>query len=354
MTHWIDTGLHKAFKFRRLLLKKRSERPHDIQIEVTNRCNLDCDMCPRLDLLAVPEVDMQDAVFERILAELDRPRSVTLTGWGEPLMHPGLFRYIAALKARFPACHVSFTTNGYLLDTARIDQIIASGVERVTVSLEELPFGPEAPAAESTNPRKGHANHHAREGHPATQRVVDGLRALASARSNGRPELRLQVVMFPGSENTALKLVDFAAEIGFESVNLVRLDPRGQPELSRPSWAEERAIITAVRARARARGIAVVTVNDHGPLMRMASHSDSFCMRLDDYVYIDVEGQVAPCCLLRGSKVGSLAEANLDELWNSPGLERFYGPELPQDCDGCDAFMHNYRATTEWPAPLKV
>jgi MoaA/NifB/PqqE/SkfB family radical SAM enzyme len=153
----------------------------------------------------------------------------------------------------------------------------------------------------------------------------------------------LQVVLFPGSEETTLRLIDFAADLGFQAVNLVRLDVRGRPDLSRPGYSEERRLISLSRARAEVRGVPLGSVNDHGVILRSASHSDRFCIRLDSYIYVDVEGNVAPCCLLRDHRLGNLVESSLESIWDSPEFKRFYGPGVHPACEGCDAFMHNYK-----------
>lgn len=343
-------------KFARLTLGRRARTPREVQLEVTNRCNLDCDMCPRLTLLGVPEQDMSMETFEAVLARLDRPEAVTLTGWGEPLMHPRLFELIDRLLARWPAVDVGFTTNGHLLTDGVVEKILARRVARVNVSLEELPWGDEAPATD--DPRKGHANTVAREGHPTPPKVVEHLRRFLerrhaqAARGEPAPEVRLQVVLFPGSAGAVERLIDFAADLRFQAVNLVRLDVRGRPDLARPTWEEERALIRLARRRARARGVPCGSVNDHGVLLRLASHGDRACIRLDNYIYVDVHGNVAPCCLLRDVRVGNLVEQTLDEVWNGEALRRFHGPGMHPACQGCDAFMNGYAGPAPAPARL--
>ena len=145
--------LQRAAKFARLVTKTRTRRPHEFQIEITNRCNLDCDMCPRLSVLGVPEVDMAEDTFETILGRLVDPQSITLTGWGEPLMHGRIFEFIDRIHARFPSCEVSFTTNGYLLDEGRVESILERRIRRINVSLEELPWEQEAPPEPATRRR---------------------------------------------------------------------------------------------------------------------------------------------------------------------------------------------------------
>ena len=373
-------------KLARLALKVRRDLPREVQLEVTNRCNLDCDMCPRLTLLKVPEVDMTRETFEAVLERLVEPESITLTGWGEPLMHPELFGFIDRIAERFPACAVGFTTNGHLLAPGVVEKILARRVARINVSLEELPWenalaaapparpdaaspgsGADAPEPDSRprssalnaflgsgadapapNPMKGHLNRIARDGHPTPPKVIEHLRRLLEARNaqaargEPAPEVRLQVVLFPDSHAIVQRLVDFAADLGFQAVNLVRLDVRGRPELRRPDWAEERELISLARRRAEARGIPLGSVNDHGWALRLASHRDSFCIRLDNYLYVDVAGNVAPCCLLRGHRLGNLREQTLGEVWDSDAFRRFYGPGVHPACQGCDAFMHGY------------
>ena len=105
---------------------------------------------------------------------------------------------------------------------------------------------------------------------------------------------------------------------------------------------EERRAIVSARERAKLRGIPLGSVNDHGTILKLASHNDRFCIRLDSYIYVDVEGNVAPCCLLRGVRLGNLVQQPLDAVWNSPEFKRFYGPGPHPACTGCDAFMNGY------------
>ena len=348
-----------ARKFARLALKRRVGVPREVQLEVTNRCNLDCDMCPRLTLLKVPEVDMSRETFEAVLSRLEAPEAITLTGWGEPLMHPEFFGFLDAIEARFPAAAAGFTTNGHLLTERVARKVLARRVARINVSLEELPWEegepkPEVPEDDRTgNPQKGGENVVARDGHPTPAKVVRGLqrfmelRHAQAARGEPVPEVRLQVVLFPDSARTTVRLIDFAADLGFQAVNLVRLDVRGRPDLRRPSYAEERELIRLAKNRAQTRGIPCGSVNDHNWALSLAAHRDSFCVRLDNYIYVDVHGNVAPCCLLRGVHLGNLVRQSLREIWASDEFQRFYGPGVHPKCMGCDAFLHGYAETAE-------
>jgi MoaA/NifB/PqqE/SkfB family radical SAM enzyme len=280
-------------------------------------------------------------------------------------MHPELFGFIDAISERFPRADVGFTTNGHLLSDRVIHDVLTRPIRRVNVSLEELPWSNDGPGESpepplpvdhrTGNPLKGGINHVARDGHPTPPRVVERLRAFLFAR-NARaargelaPEVRLQIVLFPGSEETTVRLVEFGAHLGFQAINLVRMDVRGRSDLVRPSWDEERRLIRLARARAAQCGIPVGSVNDHGAILRAASRGDRFCVRLDNYIYVDVEGNVAPCCLLRDHRLGNLTRQSLDEVWGSAAFKRFYGPGLHPACEGCDAFMNGYAQGSRRP-----
>ena len=86
--------------------------PSQAQIEITNRCNLTCKMCPR-DYFNLLKEDMPLETFKKIVDRLENITLLTLTGWGEPLVHPHIFEMITYCKER--SHKVKLTTNGTLL-----------------------------------------------------------------------------------------------------------------------------------------------------------------------------------------------------------------------------------------------
>jgi len=83
------------------LKKQFRGRPFEaLQIEVTSRCCLKCEMCPRSALAHQwPEIDLSWEAFQRIVPVFGYVQHVHLQGWGEPLLHPRLAEMIAAAKA---------------------------------------------------------------------------------------------------------------------------------------------------------------------------------------------------------------------------------------------------------------
>ena len=88
---------------------KLPAKPRYVQIEVTNRCNLDCHMCPREDLnIELEHMDWDK--FTTVVDKLQDHEDITLTGWGEPFLHPRIFDMIAYCKEK--GHKVMITSNG--------------------------------------------------------------------------------------------------------------------------------------------------------------------------------------------------------------------------------------------------
>ena len=111
-----------------------------LRISVTDRCNLACRYCVPKDTFAfVPHEDV--ARYEEMLtiSEVAVEMGITkirITG-GEPLVRKGLAGFIAKLSAIEGVEDIAITTNGVLLES-KLDELIASGVTRLNISLDTL------------------------------------------------------------------------------------------------------------------------------------------------------------------------------------------------------------------------
>jgi cyclic pyranopterin phosphate synthase len=111
----------------------------DLRISVTDRCNFRCVYCrsadpdnhmPHHELLEWDEFER----LARILVGMGIQK-VRVTG-GEPLVRPGVEKFIARLKS-IGVRDLSITTNGHLL-AERLDALLAAGLDRINISLDSL------------------------------------------------------------------------------------------------------------------------------------------------------------------------------------------------------------------------
>ena len=123
----------------------RLARPvEDLRVSVTDRCNLRCRYCmprelfgpdhaflEREELLSFEELETVVAAFVDLGVS-----KLRITG-GEPLLRKDLPVLLARLSALDGVEDIALTTNGVLLPRLA-DELVAAGVDRVTVSLDAL------------------------------------------------------------------------------------------------------------------------------------------------------------------------------------------------------------------------
>ncbi len=303
------------------LFRRRFALPRQLQVELTNRCNLRCKMCQR-SLLKVPEVDMPRDVFDALVGNLRGVKDIVLRGWGEPLMHPNFLEFVDRIGRDAPWVNIQITTNGHLLRGDILEGIIDSGLSRVAVSIDRLRGGEGS----------GHAN---------PEKVAANIEELIRRRgASSLPQLVLQPTMQRGGLNDVLDLIRFAKDVGADMVNLLRMDAWLPEGVQRPSREEESDIVR--RAVKEAGGkVNVFFLNQKSLPVRIASHNDRLCLRTLFHAYIDVYGNVSPCCLLRDQVMGNIQKHSLREIWNTRSFQRFFKTQADY-CSKCDAFFSIY------------
>lgn len=113
--------------------------PQAVHIEITNRCNLACVMCPH-PTMERTQGQMSEELFRKIVAELAEHKlmleNVAVMGLGEPMLHTQFEDFVAiAARAGVPNLYVS--TNGTAINDRRARRLVEeSGLDRVIISLD--------------------------------------------------------------------------------------------------------------------------------------------------------------------------------------------------------------------------
>ena len=116
----------------------------DLRISLIDRCNLRCPYCMPKEVFGPEYVFLKKDEWLRF-TELDDlvaafvqlgVRKIRLTG-GEPLLRPGLSKYIHGLKKLHKIEDVALTTNGLRL-AELVGELKEAGLDRLTVSLDAL------------------------------------------------------------------------------------------------------------------------------------------------------------------------------------------------------------------------
>jgi len=327
-------------------------RPRHIQIEITNRCNMDCPMCQREDL----EIELEHMSWSNFTSVVDKLRhyeDITMTGWGEPFIHPRVFDMIAYCKER--GHKVMITSNGLFPKPSMIREILSSGADTITFSIDSV-----------------NGNETVTEGH-TSKKVYENIEAVVKGRKPGTLGVRLQATLHEGCENDLYDVIRYGARIGCDIINVGRIDRQFRPNLKRPDSRQEKLIFLKANEIASACGIQLDWLQysvSHGltrffyRLLRKKLHrSGQYCLKTFDYAYITREGNVTPCCLLPNSKMGNLLSESLGKIWKNEKFDHFR-ENYRDTCGNCDLWVINQvdtvpskygqNSTANSPSPLLV
>lgn len=114
---------------------KKSFAPNGITIEPTNKCNLSCVQCDRR-YMKRQSGRISMGLFKKIIEENGHIQRICFTAWGEPLLHPDICEMISF--ARKKSKYVLIFSNATLLTPKKVEQLIDSGLNSITFSLDGI------------------------------------------------------------------------------------------------------------------------------------------------------------------------------------------------------------------------
>ncbi len=317
--------------------------PVCIYLEVTNRCNLLCETCPRTFEALEPPADMSWELFTSIVDQSPGLVRAVLHGVGEPMLVKNLPRMIRYLKER--GVYVLFNTNGTLLAPRKRQELIETGLDELRVSLD---------AAEKESFLKV-------RGKNMFDRIVRNVGEFtALQREIGATTPRVSLWL-TGLKETVDQLPDFvrlAARIGVSEVYLQRLVfddlgrglARGESSLFEKTQREEEAAIAAAQTLGRTLGVSIDASGATEPGISLKRSPDaapwSACRRPWSLMYFTAHGRALPCCIAPFSArgydsytLGDATQESLREIWNGAAYQDFraalIGDEPPKPCQNC-------------------
>ncbi len=131
-------GLSNIEKYE-LMNNKDSTVPLYLDVELTNCCNIKCNMCPvGTETMKRSKGFMSDKVFERILEDVKKYKiqGVRFIRWGEPVLHKKFLERCEMLKNEGVLVH--FNTNGLMLNTEMIEKIINIEIDSMKFSFQGI------------------------------------------------------------------------------------------------------------------------------------------------------------------------------------------------------------------------
>lgn len=265
----------------------KEKRPFSVvQIEVTSRCGTGCVFCPH-DALSGKwiEGDMTVETYrESIAPHLDLFELVYLQGWGEPMLHPGLWEMIGIAQAK--GCKTGFTTNGSWLQAEQNKKLLDMGVNLISVSFA----GTAATVHESLRT------------HSDFSRLSANFASLANLKKQRgceHPWLELHFLMTRANLREFPSLVELAASLGADEIVATNLTYSPSLALDRMHVFNDQPLPEDIEILAQAKKNAERL---NIPLRAYPLQAEPNTLVCDanplDTIFINHRGDVTPCVYL--------------------------------------------------------
>ena len=251
-----------------------------LQVEPTNACNLNCQICMRPNLERPIGFLSLDS-FKQIL-DSGNFRYVGIHGWGESLLNRQLFEMIKHAESK--GVSTNLTTNGTLVQE-NIDNILSSG-------LREIAFGiyDQGLFSEVTSQIK---------------RLIEEKKR----RNSKRPKTYLDITIYDGNLEQIPKLVRLAPELGIDAVILHRLFNiyKVDSSVKYISAPEEKELFTMLRQLANSLKLELYLPPKHSCPCRIVKRS----------IFVTSEGKVTPCTYLSDLYLGDALDDGVSKVMHS-------------------------------------
>ena len=326
--------------------------PQVVFIEVTNRCNLLCETCPRTYFDREPLKTLSYAEFVQIAEQFPEMQRALLHGIGEPLLNKDLPEIIEYLKRR--AVEVIINSNGTLLTLAWQEALVASGLDEYRCSIDG--------AKPETYARI--------RGADALPKLIKGLGELVKTKARLQRDTPHISIWCVGSKENLAELPDLvrlAATLAVPEVYLQRMvyfagEPEQQYGMARddraifgPDHDYQEEIIAACETLSAELGVDFRASGARDPRHSLAAArpADSTpwqaCMRPWTTAYVTANGNCLPCCIspfttsdYNSLILGNLFERPFTELWQDHLYQKFrtnlLSPHPHHACANCGVY----------------
>ncbi len=345
-----------------------------LYIEITNRCNLQCQMCIQR-AWDVASGHMPLATFNDLMTQIGEfptPPTIHLGGYGEPMFNPNFLDMVRQAKAT--GARVEITTNATLLTADKAEALLDLNLDRLVVSIDGVT--PESYAHIRINGN--------------FQKILDNLRhlyrrKLQRAGRHSNPQVEIAFVAMKSNVGDLQELPRLATRIGAWHIRVSNVIPH-TPDMEREILYERALTACTYRASRWAVDVSLPKLDwdDHTlPTMRSLSTSrasltmlnrslsarNDYCQFVQQgYAAVRWDGQVSPCLSLlhdhpeyvRGRRkdvthygFGDIQHRTLRDIWESPEyvehrarLRRFHFSPCTT-CGGCERFARNFEDCSE-------
>lgn len=315
------------------IIRKRNSlksKPVKIQIETTDLCNAECIMCSHAYSKGTGIDILKSGILEKLESVLPFVKIVILHGNGEPFLKQDITTHLERMREY----GISFIANTNLsIITDQLISFFNDSFSELTISCDG----------------------HTKELYESIRKGLSFENFVANVKCVRRkcPDLNMKMSVVVMRQNMAFlaEIVEFAASHGFNEVSFNQLcvdEKNGNLEDAAYLYPDELQRYTAEAIeRGKQSSIRVVVPYMLGKTKgtnTQDKRTDGTCTGVCDWLvecpYIDLRGNVAPCCMKQKECLGNIYKTQLDQIWNGKlymqARDMFRKGQMPSSCSGCD------------------
>ncbi|MCZ7357392.1 MAG: radical SAM protein [Candidatus Methanoperedens sp.] len=297
---WSNLILQKLeFRLKRTNLMSR---PYVIQIEETNKCNLNCPMCYRLlQNRKFGEMDYENA--KKIVDQFPYLLWISWGGWGEPLICKDLFKIIDYCNVK--RIGTGFISNGTFITDDNIEKIINSKFLRMGISIDAV------------NPTKI-------RNYKDFEKIKENIQSLTKSTTFYKKNMPLRFVTTLMKENLddLIDIIILAKEIGVKHVHIhgvgIYDDKLRRGKYDMPSKRNIEDMLKKLLIISKSQNIKITHVG-----LFEDNNKVTLCKFPWTTCFISWDGFVHPCCMNLTKSFGNVLEIPFTDIWNNKDYQEF-------------------------------
>lgn len=301
--------------------------PTYAQIEITNECNLKCRMCAHSNpewrkFFKSGRLAFQD--FKFILSHLPRLDTILLNGVGEPLLNPDLGKMIRYSGRR--GVRISFYTNATLLTPEKSRELL------LTNSIDKIFISIDAGKAKTYEAIRIGAKFY------DVWFNIENFINLMKLLGKDKPNINIWMLMMGENIKETPLLLKKMKKIGLKNLNIAKL----KRKIFTPVIKNNFTLMRALKDLAYKNNVNLEYRNIFD--RHMDHKKPKHCLDPWRMVYINVDGEVNPCCfsfMYKSARMGNIFREDFKKIWNNQKFLNFRKNLLAGKQDCCQRCPRN-------------
>lgn len=314
----------------RLLKEKMIFQPYKIDLEPTTKCNLNCIFCQVPGWKRSRLTDLTFDNFKKIIYKFPLLKSIKLQGMGEPFLNPELLSMIDFCNKK-DICTTIFN-NGTVLNELTINELFKSPPDYLVFSLDTI----------------NRETYSIIRGKDMLEKVLKNIDLTVAEKHKNKSDTKIMIWSVLNKYNFAEidQLVRLAKDLAVDRIVFqTKLTGFGKTELEKKNdciainlFEEEIGNIIGCAIRT------AKEINQDIEIYKGDYYSPSKpCNAVRNSVYVTVEGEIVPCCIIADPGVismGNIYNANsINDIWNNDRYRNLRKTirenKLPHFCRNC-------------------